>query len=209
MQFGADQSSEVQWLSCMVLSSAIQGSAFWWSQAQTKTVQSSEVQCRPVQSSEVLSGSVQSSPVQSTDVRSSPFSKNCARPVQFQFIPFQLSTFQSSVGQVHTSQQQSSLVQSIAVQSSAIRNSSAQSRPVQSRTTNCRWVQHNAVPLSLVRNTQVHCSPSRQLKCYSEKSTLNPIQAYFSPVLSSVVTPTQSRASTYGIVVDRSFLMIP
>ena len=28
---------------------------------------------------------------------------------------------------------------------------------------------------------------------------------YFSTVLSSVVTPTQSGASTYGIVVDRPF----
>ena len=27
IQFGADQSSEVKWLSCMVLSSSIQGSA--------------------------------------------------------------------------------------------------------------------------------------------------------------------------------------
>ena len=82
MQFGADQSSEVQWLSSMVLSSAIQGSAVWWSQAQTKTVQSSEVQCRPVQSSEVLSGSVQSSPVQSTPLTCGPVHSVKSAPVQ-------------------------------------------------------------------------------------------------------------------------------
>ena len=129
MQFGADQSSEVQWTDCPVWyfpvqSRVVQCSAVWWSQAQTKTVQSSEVRCRPVQSSEVLSGSVQSSPVHSTNVRSSPFSEICTRPVQFQFIPFQLSTFQSSIAQVHISQQQWSLIHSSAVQSSAIRSSS-------------------------------------------------------------------------------------
>ena len=162
-------------------------------------------------SSVFWSGPAQSSPVHSTDVRSSPVSEICARPVQFQFISFQLSTFRSvsSIAQVHISQQQSSLVQSSAVQSSAIRSSSAPSRPVPSNTTNYRWVQHNAALLSQVRNNQVHCGPSSQVKCYSEKSTLKPIQVYFSPVLSSVVTPTQSRASTYGIVVHRSFLMIP
>ena len=81
MQFGADQSSEVQWLSSMVLSSAIQGSAVWWSQAQTKTVQSSEVQCRPVQSSEVLSGSVQSSPVHWCTVQSIQWNLRPSSPI--------------------------------------------------------------------------------------------------------------------------------
>ena len=121
MQFGADQCSEVQWLSCMVLSSSIRSSAVWWSQAQTKTVQSSEVQCRPVQSSEVLSGSVQSSPVHSTNVRSSPFSEICARPVQFQFIPYQLRTFKSSIAQVP--------YKSTAVESSPVKCSAEQCNP--------------------------------------------------------------------------------
>ena len=114
MQFGADQCSEVQWLSCMVLSSSIQSSAVWWSQAQTKTVQSSEVRCRPVQSSEVLSGSVQSSPLHSTDVRSSTFSGFCASSVPSSLISIHslpAKYIWSSIAQVHISQLQSKLVQ--------------------------------------------------------------------------------------------------
>ena len=161
----------------------------------------SAVRLSPVQSSPVHWCAVQS--IQWNLRPSSPI------PIPIHSLPAKYISIQRKPGSYKSTAFESSLVQSSAVQSSAIRNSSAQSRSVQSWTTNCRWVQHNAVPLSLVRNTQVHCSPSRQLKCYSKKSTLNHIQAYFSPVLSSVVTPTQSRASTYGIVVDRSFLMIP
>ena len=152
---------------------------------------------------------VQSSPVHWCAVQSIQWNLRPSSPIPIHSLPAKYISIQRRPGPYKSTAVESSLVQSIAVQTSAIRNSSAQSRPVQSRTTNCRWVQHNAVPLSLVRNTQVHCSPSRQLKCYSEKSTLNPIQAYFSPVLSSVVTPTRSRASTYGIVIYRSFLIIP
>ena len=132
MQFGADPSSQVQWLSCMVLSSSIQGSAVCWILSWRYD--------SPIQSSEVLSGSVQSSPLHwrvvqsiqwnlrpSSPVPSSPI---LFVPVQFQFIPFQLSTFQSSVAQVHISQWQSSLVQSSAVHSSAILT--AQPSPVPS-----------------------------------------------------------------------------
>ena len=128
MHFSADQCSEVQWLSCMVLSSSIQSS-----EVKLRLRQSSPVKCGAVQFSLLKSCPAHSSPVHSTDVRSSPFSEICARPVQFQFIPFQLSTFQSSIAQVHISQQQSSLIQSSAVQSSAIRGSSTPFRPVPSR----------------------------------------------------------------------------
>ena len=143
MQFGTDQSSCPVWY-FPVRSRVLQCSAVWWSQAQPKTVRSSEVQCRSVQSSEVLSGSVQSGPlhwhaVQSIQWNLCPSSPVQSRPVQFQFIS-KLSSFPSGIAQVHISRQQSSLVQSSALQSSAICNTSAHSRPVQSRTTNCRWV---------------------------------------------------------------------
>ena len=87
MQFGADQSSEVQWTDCPVWyfpvqSRVVQCSAVWWSQAQPKTVQSSEVQCRPLQCYPA-----QSSPVHSNDVRSSPFSGIYAIPNPSSLIP--------------------------------------------------------------------------------------------------------------------------
>ena len=189
MQFGADQSSEVQWAYCLVWyflvqSSVVQCSAVWWSQAQAKTVQSSEEQCRPVQSSEVLSGQVQSSPlrwraVQSTECSLSLRKSNFVRSRPIPFIPFQLSTFQSSRAQVHITQQQSILVQSIAVQSSAIRNSSVPSRPLQSfesrktqscsvklRTTNC--IAARQVKWSAIRKSP-HLSP---FKCNSVQCCL-------------------------------------
>ena len=186
-------------------SSPVRHSAVQFSLLKGFPAQSSPLRRRVLQSSlirsSLLSGvcsrSAQSSPVPFKSIRSRPI------PV----IPFHLSTFQSRIAQVHISQQQSSLVQSSAVQSSAIRNTSAHFRFVQSRTNNCRWVYHNAVLLSQVRNNQVHCGPPSQVKCYLP--TFKRIQVYFSPVLSSVVTPTHSRASTYGIVIDRSFLMVP
>ena len=170
--------------------------------------QSSPVKCSAVQFSLLNCCPAQSSPVQSIRWNLRPSSPILFVPVQFQFIPSQLSTFQSSLAQVHISQQQSSQVQSNAVQSSAIRKSSAQSRPIQSRTTNCHRVQDTVVLLSRVRNNNVHWGPSSQVRRYSKKPTFKPIQVYFSPVLSSDITPTQGRASTY-IVVERSSLMIP
>ena len=99
MQFGTDQSSCPVWY-FPVRSRVLQCSAVWWSQAQPKTVRSSEVQCRSVQSSEVLSGSVQSGPlhwhaVQSIQWNLCPSSPVQSRPVQFQFIS-KLSSFHFS-----------------------------------------------------------------------------------------------------------------
>ena len=178
-----------------VQSRVVQCSAVWWGRAQSKTVQSSEVhavqfsllKCCPAQS-------------HSTDARSSP--------IPIHSLPAKYILIQRSPGPYKSTAVESSLVQSSAVQSSVIRKSSAQSRPIQSWTTNYHRVQDTTVLLSRVRNNHVHCGPSSQVKCYSEKPTFKPIQVYFSPVLSSDVTPTQGRASTY-IFVERSSLMIP
>ena len=181
----------------------------WYFPVQSRLVQCSPVRWSPVPSSSVFwSGPAQSSPVRSTDVRSSPFSEICARPVQFQFIPYQLRTFKSSIAQVPTTQQ-SSLVQSSAVQSSAIRSSSAvparPSRPKQLTTVESSTTQRCSVKLGTTK-----CIAARPVKWSTIRKS--PHWSHYkcvSPVLSSVVTLTQSRASTYGIVVDRSFLMIP
>ena len=103
MQFGADQSSEVQWTDCPVWyfpvqSRVVQCSAVWWSQAQPKTVQSSEVQCRPVQSSEVLSGSVQSSPVYWCAVQSIQWNLRPSSPIPIHSLPAKYFSIQHSPG---------------------------------------------------------------------------------------------------------------
>ena len=104
-----------------VQSRVVQRSAGWWSQAQYKTVQSSEVHA--VQFSLLKCCPAHSSPVHSTDVRSSPFNEICARPVQFQFIPYQLRTFKSSIAQVP--------YKSTAVESSPVKCSAEQCNPLQ------------------------------------------------------------------------------
>ena len=144
MQFGADQCSEVQWLSCMVLSSSIQSSAVWWSQAQTKKIQSSEVWCRPLQSSELLSGSVQSGPVhkvESAPVQSSLVQSNPvrSRPIPVHSFPAKYISIQRSPGPcksiaVESSQVQCKAVQSVRAQPSPVPSSREQLIATQSRT---------------------------------------------------------------------------
>ena len=131
MQFGADQSSEVQWTDCPVWyfpvqSRVVQCSAVWWSQAQTKTVQSSEVQCRPVQSSEVLSGSVQSSPlhwraVQSIQWNLRPSGPVPSSPIPIHFLPAKYISF--------SRQHSPGPYKSTAVESSPVKCSAEQCNP--------------------------------------------------------------------------------
>ena len=123
MQFGADPSSQVQWLSCMVLSSSIQGSGVCWilSWSYDSPVQSTPLTWGPVHS--VESAPVRSSPVQSNPVRS---------------LPAKYISIQRSPGPYKSMAVESSPVKCSAQQCNP--NSSAQSRPVQSRTTNCHRV---------------------------------------------------------------------
>ena len=56
MQFGADQSSEVQWTDCPVWYFPVQSRVVQSGEVKLTLRQSRKVQYRPVQSSEVLSG---------------------------------------------------------------------------------------------------------------------------------------------------------
>ena len=133
MQLGADQCSEVQWLSCMVLSSSIQSSEVKLRLRQSSPVKYGAVQfsllkCCPAQSSPV-----QSSPLHWRAVQSIQWNLRPSSPIPIHSLPAKYISIQRRPGSYKSTAVESSLVQSSAVQSSAIRNSSAQSRPVPSR----------------------------------------------------------------------------
>ena len=105
MQFGADQSSEVQWVSCMVLSSSIQGSAA----SVVKLVKSSSgkdslVQLGAMPSSLVFWNDVRLSPLQSTPLMCTPVQFNPVQSIKWslfpsfpiQFRPVQIYSFPSN-----------------------------------------------------------------------------------------------------------------
>ena len=145
---------------------------------------SGSVKCSTVHFSLLKCCPAQSSPLHShwRAVQSSPFSGICARPVQSrpvrsQFIPFHLSSFQSSIAH--------SPVPPNPEQLTAVESSRTQSCSVKLGTT--KRIAARPVKWIAIRKSP-HWSP---YKCIS--------------VQSSVDTPTQSRASTYGIVVNRSF----